>query len=130
MALHTGFKQQAGLAQKAGRQQSPTIGCARCWRRNSGIDSHEKLCPSATEVGHAVTSLMAQMDHGAVQRFLALVDTSGVVRKGSESETESEAVWIREAPSSSQRSKRRKGDLTPSELTRADRQKTIAHPTP
>ena len=39
-----------------------------------------------SERGHAVTSLMAQMDHGAAQRFFALVDTSGVVSMESEPE--------------------------------------------
>ena len=64
-----------------------------------------------SELGNAVTNLIAQLDHGAVQRFLSLMDTTGVVvsmESESEPETESKAVRNREAPPSPERSKRRK----------------------
>ena len=41
-----------------------------------------------TELGRGATRLVAQMDNGAVRRFLALVDNSDVANLESESEAE------------------------------------------
>ena len=118
MALPTGLVGKKQLNGKLGWLEWPVDSSRQRW---SVIVAEEDTVVSIatknlvrvppSEIGHAVTSLMAQMDHGVVQRFPALVDTPGVVSMESESGTESESVRSREAPSSPHRSKRRQRRL-------------------
>ena len=117
MALLTGLVGTKQLNGKLGWLDKPVNNSRQRW--GVLVAGEEAVISIATqnlvrvppsELGNAVTNLMAQMEHGAVQRFLALMDNTGVVDMESESEpeTESKAVRNREAPPSPVRSKRRK----------------------
>ena len=117
MALLTGLVGKKQLNGKLGWLERPVNNSRQRW--GVLVAGEEAVVSIATqnlvrvppsELGNAVTNLMAQLDHGAVQRFLSLMDTTGVVSMESESEpeTESKAVRNREAPPSPERSKRRK----------------------
>ena len=117
MALLTGLVGKKQLNGKLGWLERPVNNSRQRW--GVLVAGEEAVVSTATqnlvrvppsEHGNAVTNLMAQLDHGAVQRFLSLMDTTGVVSMESESEpeTESKAVRNREAPPSPERRKRRK----------------------
>ena len=80
MALLTGLVGKKQLNGKLGWLERTVNSSRQRW--SVLVAGEEKVVSTATqnlvrvppsELGHAFTSLMAQMDHGAVQRFLALV---------------------------------------------------------
>ena len=116
MALLTGLVGKKQLNGKLGLLERPVNNSRQRW--GVLVAGEEAVVSIATqnlvrvppsELRNAVTNLMAQMDHAAVQRFLSFMDTTGVVSVESESEpeTESKAVRNREAPPCLERSKRR-----------------------
>ena len=114
MALLTGLVGKNQLNGKLGWLERPVNNSRQRWSvlfaREEAVVSMAtqtlvRVPPS--ELGNVVTNLMAQMDHGAVQRFLSLMDSR------SQNLRESKAVQSSEAPPSPVAASDEKGDLPP-----------------
>ena len=97
MALFTSLVGKKQLNGKLGWLERPVNNSRQRWsvlvageETVVSIPTQNLVRVSPSELGNAVTNLMAQMDHGAVQTLVSVMDTSDVVSIEAESEPETE----------------------------------------